>query len=89
MSAGAVATPLSGLRVAVTGEFTQTREQLQASIERLGGTVVDRVLGRGGAQVLIVGRAPGSKVEAALFTGVRLIGEGGLNAILADAEAAR
>ena len=70
----AAPSPISGLRVAFTGELEWLpRSQLQELVRRLGGDPTDSVSKKTG--LLVAGKNPGSKLEKAKKAGVRVVTE--------------
>lgn len=66
--------PLKGKKFVLTGELQNfTRSQAKGRLEALGGKVVDKV--SRGVEAVIVGEAPGSKLQEARNLGVRIISE--------------
>ena len=71
------ALPLSGLTFVATGTLpTLSREGVKEFIEQHGGKVTDSVSKN--TSYLVLGEAPGSKLERAKALGVKVIGEGEL-----------
>jgi DNA ligase (NAD+) len=78
--------PLSGRQYVLTGTLGSfTRERAKAALEALGAKVNDSVSRK--TTAVIVGEQPGSKAAKADALGVTLLGEEGLAALLAEAEA--
>jgi DNA ligase (NAD+) len=78
--------PLSGRQYVLTGTLGSfTRERAKAALEALGAKVNDSVSRK--TTAVIVGEQPGSKAAKAEALGVTLLGEEGLAALLAEAEA--
>ena len=83
----AVAGPLAGRTVVLTGQLTGwTRQEAAVAIEAAGGRVVSSVSAR--TDYLIAGESPGSKLVRARALGVPVLDESGLGRLLApDASA--
>jgi DNA ligase (NAD+) len=74
--------PLAGRSFVVTGAFPGvTRDEATARIEALGGRVSDTVSRR--TDSMVVGEAPGRKLERARRLGVRTLGPAEFEALLA------
>ena len=65
--------PLSGLTFVITGELSRPREEVKALLRRLGAKVTDAVSRK--TSYLVVGEAPGSKLEKARALGVPVLEE--------------
>jgi DNA ligase (NAD+) len=80
-SRGATPGPLEGKVFVLTGTLAQmTRSEAAARIQAAGGKVSGTVSGN--TDFVVVGAAPGSKLERARQLGVATIDEAGLNALL-------
>lgn len=64
---------LKGLSFVITGELSRPREEVKALLRRLGAKVTDSVSRKTG--YLVVGEAPGSKLEKARSLGVPILTE--------------
>jgi DNA ligase (NAD+) len=74
--------PLAGRTFVLTGALPGlTREEAAARVQALGGHVTDTVSRR--TDAVVVGEAPGRKLEDARRLGVRTLGPGRLEALLA------
>ncbi len=70
--ASAESLPLSGLTIVLTGSLPDwTRADASEAIERAGGTVTSSVSGN--TDLLVVGKNPGSKLQAAREQGTRIV----------------
>ncbi|WP_337844320.1 NAD-dependent DNA ligase LigA [Thermus sp.] len=65
--------PLSGLTFVLTGELSRPREEVKALLRRLGAKVTDSVSRK--TSYVVVGEAPGSKLEKAQALGVPTLDE--------------
>ncbi len=65
--------PLSGLTFVITGELSRPREEVKALLRRLGAKVTDSVSRK--TSYVVVGEAPGSKLEKARALGVPVLEE--------------
>ena len=75
--------PLSGMTFVVTGTLSGfTREGVREFIEAHGGKVIDGVSNR--TTCLVAGENPGSKLEKAQLSGIRIIGEDELRKMCAS-----
>jgi DNA ligase (NAD+) len=73
--------PLAGRTFVLTGALAGlTRDEAAARIEARGGRVVDTVSRR--TDYVVVGEAPGRKLEEARRLGVRTLDEAGLQVLL-------
>ncbi|MCC6557737.1 MAG: NAD-dependent DNA ligase LigA [Polyangiaceae bacterium] len=76
--------PLEGVTLVITGTLSSmSREEARARVEALGGKVVSSVSSR--TTYLVVGDAPGSKLERARALGVPALDEAGFLRLLASA----
>ncbi|MFN4070357.1 MAG: NAD-dependent DNA ligase LigA [Thermus caldifontis] len=64
---------LKGLTLVITGELSRPREEVKALLRRLGAKVTDSVSRK--TSYLVVGEAPGSKLEKAKALGVPILTE--------------
>ncbi|WP_243028188.1 NAD-dependent DNA ligase LigA [Thermus albus] len=64
---------LKGLTFVITGELSRPREEVKALLRRLGAKVTDSVSRK--TSYLVVGEAPGSKLEKARALGVPILTE--------------
>jgi len=71
---------LSGKTFVITGTLSAPRDEVAARIAEAGGKVASSVSGK--TDYLVVGEAPGSKLEKAKKLGVRIIDEKGLQELL-------
>jgi DNA ligase (NAD+) len=81
--------PLAGLAIVVTGSLVgYTRDAAEAAIVALGGKATSSISKK--TDFLVVGEAPGSKVEKARELGVPILAEAGFAILLSEGpEAAR
>lgn len=75
--------PLSGMTFVLTGSLpTLSREEATGLIERAGGKVTGSVSGK--TDYVVVGEAPGTKLEKAEKLGVPTLDEAGLRSLLGE-----